>query len=324
MTVSVIIPTYNRPQLLSTCLAQLCLQLSAGDEVIIVNNGHKSPTKNVVTSWKKKYPLVYFHEARRGPSWARNHGVARAHGEIIAFLDDDCLISPRWLTHIKQVVQRDAAKSFYTIYQGKIDHTFAASSTYSRLFFLQQEVAWRQIHQRHEWRKHQYIHFLNAGNFFLRRNILSSLDRVFDAQLFPYVGEERDLAYRLQLHGHHIVYCAAVAVAHQKISPTLIHSLVVSFRYGRTQGILEAKYAPRARVTRLFPQQTKTPDYWDLPNIGKILKGVNTQENPMLRLRLVLLFVVKAIVFAAGKLYGRILWNSVYINRHSNNEKGLI
>ena len=97
---SIIVPTYNRPRQLADCLRAL----SALDyprrrfEVIVVDDGSASPLAEVVAPFHPLFRLTLVTQDNAGPAAARNTGAALAQGEFLAFTDDDCLPSGRWLT----------------------------------------------------------------------------------------------------------------------------------------------------------------------------------------------------------------------------------
>src|SRR5215813_13473594 len=89
---SVVICTYNRPELLRLALTTL-LQQSPADiayEVIVVDNNSVQETRAVVDELAASDSrLRYVRETRQGNSYARNTGVIESRAPIIAFLDDD-------------------------------------------------------------------------------------------------------------------------------------------------------------------------------------------------------------------------------------------
>src|SRR5579884_3099729 len=101
--VSIVVPTYKRPDLLDRCLGALCNQTldAAQYEIIIVDDAPGGEARSVVERWAERgRPRVVYLLVtdRHGPAAARNIGWRAAQGEIIAFTDDDCIPAPDWLT----------------------------------------------------------------------------------------------------------------------------------------------------------------------------------------------------------------------------------
>jgi len=103
MKISIVVPTYKRPALLTKCMAALLKQTFDTDdfEIIIVSDGpdHVSHLlTKLIRLEKKKYNIVYLQlPAKGGPAAARNMGWKNAAGELIVFTDDDCIPSENWL-----------------------------------------------------------------------------------------------------------------------------------------------------------------------------------------------------------------------------------
>ncbi|HET7638848.1 MAG TPA: glycosyltransferase [Ktedonobacteraceae bacterium] len=104
--VSVVVPTYKRPDMLVQCLTALLEQEfdATAYEVIIVDDAASDETRQMVTWWSERVrprgkTLRYVAMTGRmhGPAAARNAGWRVAHGEIIAFTDDDCIPTSQWL-----------------------------------------------------------------------------------------------------------------------------------------------------------------------------------------------------------------------------------
>lgn len=103
--VSVVVPTYRRPDLLARCLTALFAQDAdpASYELIVVDDAASEETRQQVECFAQQLPLCaprlrYIAvKGRHGPALARNTGWRTAQGEIIAFTDDDCIPQPCWL-----------------------------------------------------------------------------------------------------------------------------------------------------------------------------------------------------------------------------------
>ena len=87
LNVSVIIPTYNRKNLLKRALHSASGQTFVPHEIIVVDDGSSDGTKDWVL---EKFPCVrYISQDNSGVSSARNRGIREAKGSWIAFLDSD-------------------------------------------------------------------------------------------------------------------------------------------------------------------------------------------------------------------------------------------
>ena len=89
--ISVIIPTYNRAHLISKSIASVLEQTYQDFEIIIVDDGSKDSTQEIVNSLKDERIRYIKHEKNKGSSAARNTGIQNAKGEYIAFLDSDVI-----------------------------------------------------------------------------------------------------------------------------------------------------------------------------------------------------------------------------------------
>lgn len=101
MDASVIVCTYNRVESLRDTLRALkAQQTDAGREweVIVVDNNSKDDTRQVISEFQREWPLLrYEFQGKQGLSYARNHGIGAAHGNILLFTDDDVLPEPNWM-----------------------------------------------------------------------------------------------------------------------------------------------------------------------------------------------------------------------------------
>ncbi len=99
MRFSIIIPTCNRPQELKACLEAIGSLLEQvtdeAVEVVVTDDGRRQP---VTYAHVREFPWVKLVEGpRKGPAANRNFGASMASGEILVFLDDDCIPKPNFL-----------------------------------------------------------------------------------------------------------------------------------------------------------------------------------------------------------------------------------
>jgi glycosyltransferase involved in cell wall biosynthesis len=97
MKISVIIPTYNRSNLISSPLEAIANQSMIPDEVIVVIDGSKDNTKDVVERYSSKLAIKIIEIPNGGRSVARNVGVKHSTGDLIIFLDDDMRPFPEFI-----------------------------------------------------------------------------------------------------------------------------------------------------------------------------------------------------------------------------------
>lgn len=105
LRLSVVIATYDRPDLLLRLLADLSAQtLPASEfEVVIVDDGGKRDPAPAVRARKTPFALTLHRQPNQGPAVARHKGVELAKGDIVLFLDDDMHAPPQLLAeHLAQ------------------------------------------------------------------------------------------------------------------------------------------------------------------------------------------------------------------------------
>ena len=90
-TLSVVIPNYNRADLIGETLDNVLAQTRAPDEVIVVDDGSTDHSVALLECYGKRITLI--RQANAGPGAARNRGLAAARGDLIQFMDSDDLWS---------------------------------------------------------------------------------------------------------------------------------------------------------------------------------------------------------------------------------------
>jgi glycosyltransferase involved in cell wall biosynthesis len=98
--VTVIVATKNRPHALNTCLKSMANSSRCNFELLVVQQGNRcNPISN--DAYRNMPSISTFCVRRGGKSNALNSVIAKSKGEYIAFTDDDCVISDRWIHEIE-------------------------------------------------------------------------------------------------------------------------------------------------------------------------------------------------------------------------------
>jgi len=96
--ISVIIPTYNEEKDISECLESLKKQSYKNFEIIIVDDGSKDNTMNVL----KKFKTKIIKGKHKGPGFSRNLGAKKAKGSILVFVDADMTFDKDYIRNLIQ------------------------------------------------------------------------------------------------------------------------------------------------------------------------------------------------------------------------------
>lgn len=189
--ISVVIPHLNQPDMLARCLASLRDNTRPPDEVIVVDNG--SETLPDVPAY-----VTLLQEKTPGPGPARNLGVAQATGDVLAFIDADCLARFDWL--------EEAEKAIATadILGGDVRIGYVNPSHLTVL------EAYESIYA---YQMKRYIAeegFTGTGNLIVRREVLEDVG--------PFAGlsvaEDKDWGQRATGMGYKITYVPRVRIYH--------------------------------------------------------------------------------------------------------------
>lgn len=107
--VSIIIPSYNRSNLIELTLKSLVEQDydHTKFEIVVVDNASTDNTADVVKKWVALYPdlIKYEYESRQGSHYARNGVVRNVNGDLLYFTDDDMIADKRMLSSLVRVME---------------------------------------------------------------------------------------------------------------------------------------------------------------------------------------------------------------------------
>ena len=103
--ISIIVPTYNRSEMLRSSINSLLQQGTDGKfsyEIVIIDDAPTDETREVIGKTIKRSPRLvrYVKGEGKGYTCALNRGLAESHGEWLALFDDDELADPDWLKEL--------------------------------------------------------------------------------------------------------------------------------------------------------------------------------------------------------------------------------
>ena len=187
--ISVVIPVFNGARFLADAIDSALGQDGVSVEVIVVDDGSTDATARVAAGYGER--ITYLRQPNRGPSAARNSGIARARGDFLAFLDSDDVWPPRNLFTLLA-----AMTAGVDIVLGQIQEQR----------FEAEQQAWVAS------RKPTFS--LSLCAMLVRREAVA---RVGPLDETIRIGEDKDWFYRAKEAGQHIVYLAEhIALYHRR------------------------------------------------------------------------------------------------------------
>jgi len=226
ISVSVIIPTYNRAADLRHCLEALAAQTLSPDryEVLVIDDGSSDETPAVVAEAQLTacHDLRSFVQPNRGPGAARNQGIRHASGEVIAFTDDDCRPDRDWLEALLTALPADPR----------------IAGIGGRTVRLRDTLVSRYIDaigMLHHPRKQGSVLWLVTANALYRRSSLSEVGG-FEEQFGWPGGEDVELSARIRAKEYSLT-TTEKAIVHHNHRDSLRGLYRTCVRYGRGEAI---------------------------------------------------------------------------------------
>jgi mycofactocin system glycosyltransferase len=224
--VSVIIPVRDQPGDLLDCLKALEKVRYPRDrrEIIVVDDGSREKLEKVVQNAGIN---IIRHEKSKGAAACRNIGAKAAKGEILAFLDADCLATEGWLEELMPFFQYAGAGAVGGYIDGYGDKTWL--ERYEKVF-SPLNMGSRLITEG----KGEPGFYVPTANLLVSREAFRSAGGFKEGME---VGEDVDFCWRLRDRGYTLVYTPSGSVAH-KHRNKLGKMLKRRFEYGTSESLL--------------------------------------------------------------------------------------
>ncbi len=222
-SISIIIPTKDRPVALKACLEGVDTALKQlkmaypedriDSEIIVCDDSTSSKTAIIV---KQAFPsITYLRGPRKGPAANRNAGVAHSNGEWLVFIDDDCMPQPQWLLELYKNFHHHTALEGCIVPQGPLKDFWKCPVNLKGGNFWSANIAVKKKL------------FLEVGGF---------------DPFFPYPAyEDTDLYLRLKKRTH-IPFMKASVVGHPVVYLSFREALKKEYQVLESRAYLLAKH----------------------------------------------------------------------------------
>jgi len=297
MKISVLICTYNRPDMLAKCLdALICRTLEKPDEIIIVNGGDER-TDELVSSFQKQVTggieIKLVKTVNKNLAASRNVGLPHCSGDIIAMTDDDAEVFPDWVAQMKRLHAEHPEA-------GAVGGAVIGADAESRLSRIADTITFPF------WVTPRYARTLPGVNISYKRIVVEQLG-LQDETLFR--GEDVDYNWRVKNLGYEIYYDPDVRVLHHH--RTTWHELLrQQYMYGRAYYLVRSKWQ---HMYSIYPHSLRNGrDIVKAMNFALApfylpLLAAHTLEDKGDRLLAVSLLFAAEIVWRAGMIRQRVM-----------------
>lgn len=264
LKVSIIIPTFKKPQSLYLTLKSLENQTLSKEsyEVIVTNDGRDVETDQVINTYSDRMNISCVYGMGKGPATAKNRALNMAKGTVYLFLDDDVICKPTFLCEHLQyyvdnpyniVVTAQRRHLYYELNEKKVDQLseYIESGYFERMIEDSYEDSHCKLleeayNANGEKRNASWI-CLNGCNFSASAYLIKVLNG-FDSNL-TYL-EDTDMGLRLWEYGAEFRYCKSATNFH------LEHAIDIINRkdsWERNYPIFREKHGPiTAEIYSLF------------------------------------------------------------------------
>ncbi len=232
--IDVCIASYQRPLMLSNLLHSLANQELDGISmrVIVIDNDCKKSAYPVVKAFQEKhaFEMTYDVEPQKNISLARNRALRHVKADYLAFVDDDEVVSKKWLRALlDSLIQYDADVAF-----GPVMSVLPIDAP-----------PWaKKIFSRPHLRTGAPVLFGGAGNVMMKRQLLDDAKQHFNVQFGLTGGEDTEFFYRLHLMNKRLIWCEEAPI------DELVPATRVTLKWLRMRGFRSGQNYNRIVISR--------------------------------------------------------------------------
>jgi cellulose synthase/poly-beta-1,6-N-acetylglucosamine synthase-like glycosyltransferase len=225
--VSIIVPAYNAERIIQGCIEALLNQDYPKDryETIVVDNNSRDKTAQIV----KKYPVSYVEEkAIQGAYAARNRGINQAKGQILAFIDADCVASREWIK-----------KGVDSFTEDTVGCIAGGIKGYRPRNYVEEYLCERNMITQEEKTVDLPFPYAKTANAFYKKLIFDKIG-FFEEKWIS--GGDADLSWRMQLETKYKIKFVPEAHVFHKHRSTILSMFMQCINWGIGYTLLYKKY----------------------------------------------------------------------------------
>lgn len=211
---SFVIPTYNRSNLLPTCLEALDREYRAGCvfEVVLVDDGSTDGTVELVRGLRSQFAMQVevLQQQNRGPAAARNRGVEAAQGELVVFMGDDIIVQPGYVRAMRSEYDSGSSSP-----RGVLGHTRYSPDSIPTPFgrWLDSGVGLQFAYRRAKPGEPLHFTLFYSSNLLVPRVYIIEAGG-FNPAFRHAAYEDTELGYRLTRSGFQLYYAPNATAIH--------------------------------------------------------------------------------------------------------------
>ena len=146
--VSVIIPAYNVEASIGRCIESIIKQTYCDIEIIVIDDFSKDKTPEVIANYERRDNRIqaYYHQENKGPSYSRNEGMRKSHGEYLLFVDADDYVLENYVEALYFAIKEEKVSisicriaDVYPPFSKVVERSYGSISGILRKDFIQLE-----------------------------------------------------------------------------------------------------------------------------------------------------------------------------------------
>ncbi len=242
---SIVIPVFNKVEFTFQCLRSLLCEIDFDEtEVIVVNNASTDETSKLLSHFQALVTVIN-NEENRGFVDACNQGAEVSRGRYLVFLNNDTVVLPGWLKHLRETVEGDerigAVGSMFLYADGRVQEAGAGVWQNGAAF----HYGWGGSPDDRRYNFAREVDYCSGASLLVRRDLFEQLGG-FDRRYAPAYYEDVDICFGVRSLGYKVVYQPMSRLIHYE-GATAGQDTTTGFK--RYQATNRAKFVEKWRGT---------------------------------------------------------------------------